>query len=79
MTSGMPLTRNNINIGSLLVKDGKYLYNLEFSSYLRTVDDVAAYLSKAGDRLIQLKDVAEVGIQAGKIDGNVLLMVIRGL
>jgi multidrug efflux pump subunit AcrB len=29
------VTLNNINIGSILVKDGKYLYNLEFSSYLK--------------------------------------------
>jgi multidrug efflux pump subunit AcrB len=31
---------NNVNIGSILVKDGKYLYNLEFSSYLKNLADV---------------------------------------
>jgi multidrug efflux pump subunit AcrB len=54
---------NNINIGSILVKDGKYLYSLEFSSYLRQVNDVQSIYIKAGDRMLQLSDVAEVGIR----------------
>jgi len=54
---------NNINIGSILVKDGKYLYNLEFSSYLKEIDDVRNIYIKKGNRLLQLKDIAEVGIR----------------
>ena len=54
---------NNINIGSILVKDGKYLYNLEFSSYLKETEDVREIYIKAGDRLLQLKDIAEIGIR----------------
>ncbi|MCE5345654.1 MAG: efflux RND transporter permease subunit [Bacteroidales bacterium] len=54
---------NNINIGSILVKDGKYLYNLEFSSYLKELNDVKDIYIKSGDRLLQLKDFAEVGIR----------------
>jgi multidrug efflux pump subunit AcrB len=54
---------NNINIGSILVKDGKYLYNLEFSSYLKDLDDVKEIYIKSGQRLLQLKDLAEVGIR----------------
>jgi multidrug efflux pump subunit AcrB len=54
---------NNINIGSILVKDGKYLYNLEFSSYLKELSDVKAIYLKMGNRLLQLKDFAEVGIR----------------
>ncbi|HEX2970678.1 MAG TPA: efflux RND transporter permease subunit [Bacteroidales bacterium] len=54
---------NNINIGSILVKDGKYLYNLEFSSYLKNIDDVRNIYIKAQDRLLQLKDIAETGIR----------------
>ena len=52
---------NNINIGSILVKDGKYLYNLEFSSYLKDLNDVKDIYIKSGNRLLQLKDFAEVG------------------
>lgn len=54
---------NNINIGSIMVKDGKYLYNLEFSSYLKELNDVKDIYIKKGDRLMQLKDIAEVGIR----------------
>lgn len=54
---------NNINIGSILVKDGKYLYNLEFSSYLKEIDDIKNIYIKSGTRLMQLKDFAEIGIR----------------
>lgn len=54
---------NNINIGSILVKDGKYLYNLEFSSYLKEVDDVKDIYIRKGDRIVQMKDIAMVGIR----------------
>jgi multidrug efflux pump subunit AcrB len=57
------IERNNINIGSILVKDGKYLYNLEFSSYLRNLDDVKNILIKAGDRLVTIDDIARTGIR----------------
>ena len=54
---------NNINIGSILVKDGKYLYNLEFSSYLKDLNDVNDIYIKMNNRLLQLKDFAEIGIR----------------
>lgn len=54
---------NNINIGSILVKDGKYLYNLEFSSYLKDPGDVGNIYLKAGSRILQVKDVADVGMR----------------
>jgi multidrug efflux pump subunit AcrB len=57
------VTLNNINIGSILVKDGKYLYNLEFSSYLKETEDIRNIYMKAGDRLLQLKDFAEIGVR----------------
>ncbi len=57
------VTLNNINIGSILVKDGKYLYNLEFSSYLKETEDIRNIYLKTGDRLLQLKDFAEIGVR----------------
>jgi multidrug efflux pump subunit AcrB len=54
---------NNINIGSIMVKDGKYLYTLEFSSYLKELADVRDIYVKSGSRLLQLKDFAEIGIR----------------
>lgn len=63
------IERNNLNIGSLLVKDGKYLYNIEFSSYLKSVDDVADIYLRAGDRLVRMKDVAEIGLRQSRQTG----------
>jgi multidrug efflux pump subunit AcrB len=54
---------NNINIGSIMVKDGQYLYNLEFSSYLQELDDVREIYIRSGSRLLQLKEIAEIGIR----------------
>ena len=45
---------NNIKIGSIMVKDGKYLYNLEFSSYLKDLKDVRDIYIKSGNRLLHL-------------------------
>jgi len=61
---------NNINIGSILVKEGKYLYNLEFSSYLKELDDVKDIYIKKGERILQIKDVAEVGIREERPRGE---------
>ncbi|HLN22268.1 MAG TPA: efflux RND transporter permease subunit [Bacteroidales bacterium] len=54
---------NNINIGSILVKDGKYLYNLEFTSYLKDINDVGQIYIRAANRIMQLKDIADVGMR----------------
>ena len=61
---------NNINIGSILVKEGKYLYNLEFSSYLKDLDDVKDIYIKKGERILQIKDVADVGIREERARGE---------
>lgn len=63
------IERNNINIGSILVKDGKYLYNLEFSSYLRDIEDIRGILIKAGTRIVRLGDVATTGIRQARPTG----------
>jgi multidrug efflux pump subunit AcrB len=63
------VTLNNINIGSILVKNGKYLYNLEFSSYLKELKDVKDIYIKSGERLLQLKDIADVGVRQEKPRG----------
>jgi multidrug efflux pump subunit AcrB len=60
---------NNINIGSILVRDGKYLYNLEFSSYLKNLADVQNIYFRAGNRILQIKDVAEVGMRQERPSG----------
>ena len=60
---------NNISVGSILVKDGKYLYNLQFSTYLKSIDDIRNIYMKAGEKLVQIKDVAFVGVRQERPSG----------
>ena len=66
------ITANNISIGSILVKEGKYLYNLEFNSNLSGVKDVENIFLKSGGRLFQLKDFSEIGMREEKPTGAYL-------
>ena len=60
---------NNLEPGSMTVRDGYYEYNIRFSSLLRTKDDVEnIYIRKEG-RILQLKDVAQVSVVAAKETG----------
>lgn len=54
------LQANNIEPGSMVVRDGYYEYNIKFSSVLRTIEDVKNVYFRKGDRLLQLKDFAQV-------------------
>ena len=54
------LSNNNIEPGSMTVREGYYEYNIKFSAVMRTVDDIGnVYLRKNG-RIYQLKELAEV-------------------
>ncbi len=56
------LSANNIEPGSMTVRDGYYEYNIKFSSLLRTPEDVRnIYLEKDG-RIFQLKDLAKIDV-----------------
>ncbi|MFJ1262805.1 efflux RND transporter permease subunit [Capnocytophaga canis] len=54
------LQANNVEPGSMVVRDGYYEYNIKFSSVLRTIEDVKNIYFRKGDRLLQLKDFAQV-------------------
>ena len=54
------IQRNNIDFGNLSIRDGYYQYSIRFSSRLRNKQDIEELHLKAGDRVIQLKDLAEV-------------------
>lgn len=56
------LTANNIEPGSMVVRDGYYEYNIKFSSLLRTPEDVRNIYIKKNDRIFQLKDLAEIDV-----------------
>ncbi|MDL2291701.1 efflux RND transporter permease subunit [Bacteroides sp. OttesenSCG-928-F21] len=79
------LNQNNVEPGSMTVRDGYYEYNIKFSTVLRTVEDVEnIYINKNG-RIIQFKDfsrihltpVQEKGISVSNGKRAVTLAIIK--
>lgn len=66
------LKSNNVEPGSMLVRDGYYEYNIRIASLLRTPEDVEnIYLQKNG-HILQLKDICQVKEVAQKEMGRSL-------
>lgn len=51
------LTSNNIEPGSMTVRDGYYEYNIKFSTLLRTPEDVENIYIRKNNHIFQLKDL----------------------
>ena len=56
------ITNNNIEPGSMIIRNGYYEYNVKFSSLLHTADDVGAIYLRKSDRIYQLKDLCSVNV-----------------
>ena len=56
------LNSNNIEPGSMTVRDGYYEYNIKFSTLLRTPEDVENIYIRKNDRIFQLKELAKVAV-----------------
>ncbi|MDR0745698.1 MAG: efflux RND transporter permease subunit [Mediterranea sp.] len=56
------LSQNNVEPGSMTVRDGYYEYNIRFATLLRTVEDVENIYIRKGDRIMQLKDFCRVNV-----------------
>ena len=63
------LASNNVEPGSMLIRDGYYEYNVRFSTLLRTQQDVENIYIRKGERLMQLKDLCKVDIVSQKRQG----------
>lgn len=63
------LQANNIEPGSMTVRDGYYEYNIKFSTLLRTPEDVAAVYIRKGERIFQLKELASVRVAPEQVTG----------
>lgn len=57
------LSSNNVEPGSIVVREGYYEYNIKISSVLRTVEDIQNIYFRKDKRLLQLKDFASVSIE----------------
>jgi multidrug efflux pump subunit AcrB len=66
------LNANNVEPGSMIIRDGYYEYNIKFSSVLRTTEDVQHIYIRKNDRIYQLKDLADVSLAAEKEKGMAL-------
>lgn len=64
------LLQNNVEPGSMLVRDGYYEYNIRIATLLRTPQDVENIYLQKGDRLIQLKEVCRVAVVTQKEQGE---------
>lgn len=54
------LIANNVEPGSMTVRDGYYEYNIHVTNLLRSVDDVKAIRIRKGDRLMTLGNFVDV-------------------
>lgn len=54
------LNNNNVDPGSMVVRDGYYEYIIRFSSILRTLQDIENIYIRKNERIYQLKDLAKV-------------------
>ncbi len=63
------LSQNNIEPGSMTVRDGYYEYNIKISNLLRTEEDVKNIFLKKDGRIVRLGDFCEVNIVAAKEKG----------
>lgn len=63
------LSENNLNLGSILVKDGHYQYNISFLSELKTKEDIENIFIKVEGRVFQLKEIASIELSPQKRRG----------
>ncbi|MFR3187675.1 MAG: efflux RND transporter permease subunit [Phocaeicola sp.] len=66
------LVANNVEPGSMLVRDGYYEYNIRIASLLRTPEDVENIWLNKGKRMMQLKDLCKVRLVSQKEMGRSL-------
>jgi multidrug efflux pump subunit AcrB len=66
------LSNNNVEPGSMIVRDGYYEYNIRFSAVMRTVEDVQNIYVQKNGRIFQLKELAQVEIIPEKEKGLAL-------
>ncbi|MDR3250577.1 MAG: efflux RND transporter permease subunit [Tannerella sp.] len=56
------INNNNIEIGSMIIRDGYYEYNIKFSSLIHTAEDIEDIYMRKSDRIYQIKDLCTVKI-----------------
>ncbi|MBQ0145174.1 MAG: efflux RND transporter permease subunit [Bacteroidales bacterium] len=62
---------SDVRLGSLVIRDGEYRYNVRFDSRSTSAEDIAAIWFDCGGRLMQVGDVAQVKVHPARKDGFV--------
>ncbi|MBE6287518.1 MAG: efflux RND transporter permease subunit [Mediterranea massiliensis] len=63
------LAQNNVEPGSMTVRDGYYEYNIKFSTLLRTIDDIRQILIQKEGRILRLGDFCDIKVVPVKEKG----------
>lgn len=64
------LNDNNVEPGTMTVRDGFYEYKIHIANQLRTLEDVSNILLRAGDdKLVRLNEIAKVAVTADNENG----------
>ena len=63
------LAANNVEPGTMTVRDGYYEYKVHISNQLRTVEDVQNIRMRSGEKMVRLGDFATVSIVADNEEG----------
>ncbi|MDF1550420.1 MAG: efflux RND transporter permease subunit, partial [Bacteroidales bacterium] len=66
------IKNHNIDLGNLIIRDGQYQFNIRFSNTLKDKTDIENIYLKVDDRILQLKEIAQVIEHPGKIKGKIL-------
>lgn len=75
----------NVSLSRLTIRDGEYHYNVKFRSFASSAEDIANVYFKAGERLLQVRDVARVteqpapdtGVDLSNGERAIVLAVIK--
>ncbi|MCF0191449.1 MAG: efflux RND transporter permease subunit [Marinilabiliaceae bacterium] len=73
------LSRNNIDFGSMTIRDGELQYNIRMATMLQNERDVADIYMRSGERIIQMKDFCNVSLSPQKESGRVIVNGRRGV
>jgi len=57
------LQASNIELGMLSIKDGYYVYSVRVENILRNVHDIENIYIRSSNRLLQLKDIANISLK----------------
>jgi len=63
---------NNISFGNLNIRDGQYLYSVRFTSEITSIKDIENIYINKNEKLIRLKEIAQVFIHPQKLKGKVI-------